>query len=393
MRRSVDVCAAVISDLTYDARVWKQVRSLVADGRSVKLIGCAYELPQTRRRVQDGAAVVEVSLGSRSGNISLPGRLRTLLGVWLEIVRTPARVYHAHNVHVAPAAWLASRIRRAGLVYDGHELYGGGFDEDMSGSAPPPGTIERLGARLAFAVERFVVRRASFVITTNESRARILHERHGRAEVTVLQNVPALVDEVTPLDPGFEPGRRTILYQGGIYASGRAFRETIFALPLLEDVDFAILGFGREHDLDLIRRWAGEAGVADRVRLLPPRPFDELVRTASAATIGIVPIRARTPNSLYGDTNKLFEYLMAGLPVVASEIPEVARVVGSGDPPVGELFDPSSSESIAKAIRTVLDDRYGERRQEARRLALSRYNWSVEERALLAIYGRLLCET
>jgi glycosyltransferase involved in cell wall biosynthesis len=58
---------------------------------------------------------------------------------------------------------------------------------------------------------------------------------------------------------------------------------------------------------------------------------------------------------------------------------------------VGELFDPYSPESIARAVRTVIDDpRYAERRAQARHLAVRRFNWGVEERKLTALYDRLL---
>ena len=69
-----DVCAVVISDLTYDARVWKQVRSLREAGLTVRLIGCAYEIDRTRRSSRDGVDVVEVPLGLRAGEISRTAR-------------------------------------------------------------------------------------------------------------------------------------------------------------------------------------------------------------------------------------------------------------------------------------------------------------------------------
>ena len=76
---------------------------------------------------------------------------------------------------------------------------------------------------------------------------------------------------------------------------------------------------------------------------------------------------------------------------MASGLPEIRRVVESGDPHVGELFDPRSPESIAQAIRAVVDDpRYPERRAQARKLALERFNWTIEERKLLALYQRLI---
>lgn len=377
MSKRYDVCAAVVSDLAYDARVWKEVGSLAAAGHRVKLIGCAYELPRPRRRRSEEIDVFEVPLGSRAGRPSVAGRFLTLLRVWRELLTTSARVYHAHNIHTVPAAWAASRLRRARLVYDAHELRG------ESGRAS-------LLERILYAVERFAVRRSDVLITTNPSRADTLQNRYGTERATVLANVPRRVDELVPLDPGFPTGLPVVLYQGGIYLGSRAFRETIAAIADL-DVHLVLIGFGRHEDLDRIRGWAVENGVSNRVHLLPPRPFAELVRTAAAASVGIVPVRGITPSDFLGDTNKLFEYLMAGLPVAASDLPEIRAVVAQGDPPVGELFDPRSPRSIADAIGRVLDDDavYRRRREEARRLALERFNWEREEPKLLALYDKM----
>ena len=375
-----DVCAAVVSDLTFDARVWREVRSLAAAGYRIRLLGCCYD--ETRRNVprEDGVEVFQVALGSRSGNVSLLARAWTLLRLWLEIFKTPARVYHAHNIHVGPPLWLLARIRRAAVVYDAHELFG-----ERDGLSPR----HLLRAFVERRIERFLVRHSDRVITTNPSRAEVLRERHGREEIEVLQNVPWTVNELAPRDPGYPSGATILLYQGGIYAEGRGFRQTIEALTTLDDVHLVVIGFGREADLARLDQWAAEANVTHRVHVLPPRPFAELVQTAAAASIGLVPITPTGLNEYLGDTNKLFEYLMAGLPVVASDLPEIRRVVMSGQPPPGELFDPESSSSISDAVRRVLSDRYEQRRREARRMALSNFNWEIEQRRLLALYRTL----
>lgn len=383
MSQGYDICAAVVSHLPYDARVWKEARSLSGAGYRVKLIGCSHLAARTQRRREGGVDVVEVPLPRGGGRLAPPRRARTLARLWREILLTEARAYHAHNVHVGPAALAAARRRAAAVVYDAHEIYG------LTGAGAS--RRERAAAGAKRPLERAMVRRADAAIATNPSRAELLAGAYGREEVTVLANVPAREDEVAPLDPGFPDGRRVLLYQGGIYAR-RAFRSTLRALPLLDGVDFAILGFGRDGDLALIRRWAAEEGVLDRVHLLPPRPFEELAATAAAADVGIVPLRPLNLNQVLGDTNKLHEYLMGGLPVVASDLPEIRRVVERGDPPVGELFDPDSPQSIAAAVRAVLDDRerYEARRREARRLALEELNWEAEAPKLLAIYAGLL---
>ena len=183
------------------------------------------------------------------------------------------------------------------------------------------------------------------VITTNQSRATVLAQRHKRADIEVLRNVPPLVPVITPLDPGYPPQVPVLLYQGGVYPKARAFRETIGALRELLPFRCAIVDFGQERDLALVRESAAQEGVSDRVHLLGVRPFDQLVHTAAAATCGLVPIKPNNSmNHILGDTNKLHEYLMAGLPVVGSNLPEIARVCCEGSPQVGEVFDPRIGE-------------------------------------------------
>ncbi len=381
--RNYDVCAAVVSHLPFDARVWKEARTLAAAGYRVLLVGGRYDVERSEWRREGLVDVIEIRFGPRDQPLSRRQRLRTLLGIWTAVLRTRARVYHAHNIHTGPVAWLASRIHKAKLVYDAHELYG-----EIGETAPLEGRLPALGSLL---VERFMVRHADAVVTTNESRATVLQERHGVEDIEVVGNVSKIVEEVVPLNPGYPPDRNILLYQGGIYAESRAFLETVQALRLLDDTDLVVIGFGRPRDIELVQEWAEAAGVGERVHFLGPRGFDELVGTAAAATVGLVPIKPTNLNHFLGDTNKLFEYLMAGLPVVASDLPEIRRVVTSGDPPVGELFEPNSPESIASAVRRIVDDPaiYAERRVQARMLATERFHWGIEGDRLLRCYATL----
>jgi glycosyltransferase involved in cell wall biosynthesis len=383
-RRKYDVCASVISDLQFDARVWKEARSLAGAGRSVSLCGPVFDIERAaRRRDMSGLDVHEFPFGNRRGGKSYPRRISAVLRVWASVLRTDARVYHAHDIHVAPPAWVASRLRGARLVYDAHELW-------TEPEAPGPrARIASLGQSL---LERLMVTTSDAVFTTNDSRAQTLTQRYGRTDVTVLANVPSLTAELDASAAERTNGKRTVLYMGRIMARSRAFFETIQALRHLDDnVELAVIGFGWESQRDQIREWARDLGVVRRVHLLAPMPFDQLAHAASAAHVGLVPIYGETLSDRLGDTNKLHEYLMGGVPVVASDLPEIRRVVTMGEPQVGELFDPRSPESIARAVAKVIDDpHYEDRRKEARRLAEEYFNWTVEERKLLDVYARML---
>ena len=374
-------CMAVVSHLPYDARVWKEAETIAAAGIPVHLIGMRYGVRRAMRTESSLVTAMELPFGSREGIGTPVSRLQrgaAVIRLWLEVLRAPATVYHCHNIHPAPAVLLAAGLRRARIVYDAHELYG---------HVPPGATLrQRAGGRLKRLLERAIARRAHAVVTTNPSRATVLERRHGIEGVIVVRNVPAALS-ASPRDLGVPAHRRVLLYQGGIYARARAFEATIAALRELPEFDFVVIGFGRDDDLALLRRWAADAGVGDRVHLRPPLAFDELIGTAAAATVGLVPLRAISTNSLLGDTNKLFEYLMGGLPVVGSDFPEVRRVLHEGDPPVGEVFDPEQPSSIAAAVHAVVGERYEERRREARRLALEQHNWELEQDRLLRAYG------
>ena len=377
----VDVCSVVVSDLRYDARVWKQARALAAAGYGVSLLGFTYEIDGRRERVEGSIRISELPFGSRT-KVSRLGRVRSLLALWVATVRTNARVYHCHNVHPAPAVWLASRLRGSKFVYDAHELYG---DADDPSSIP-----QRIAAAVTFRVERFMIRRSAAVVTTNEARAQVLRERHGREAIVVLPNVPPRIERIEPIDPGFPKGVKVLLYQGGIYPQ-YGIAEAIEAVTLLAGVDLVILGFGREAELERLRGIAADHGVADRVHFLGPRPFGELARTAASADVGLVPIKPLNINLRLGDTNKIHDYLMGGLPVVASDLPEIRRVAGSGHPPVGELFEPESPASLAAAVERMFadDEVYAARRLEARRLALEEYSWESVSPRLIGIYERI----
>lgn len=381
--RALDICAAVISDLRFDARVWRETTTLAEAGFSVLLAGCAVDTLATRRRLADkGFLIVEVPLERGAiGLHKVVGRVRTAIRVWRVVISTKARAYHAHNIHTFPACWIAARARRARVVYEAHELYG-----EVDG----PGLAYWVLGRASLFLERLAVRKADVVITTNDSRADVLRRRHGIDEVTILPNVPAIADDQLP-SLVRAPANPLMLYQGGIYARIRGFREAIDAVASIPNLGFDIVGFGTPEDIGLVRQWIADAGVQDRVRVLPPRPFDRLIGDAARATVGLVPVKPVNLGTYLGDTNKLFEYLAAGIPVVASDLPEIRKVVTLGNPPVGELYDPQSAGSLTEAIRRVLEDgRLDNRRAEAARIARGRFLWRHYESRLTKVYRDLL---
>jgi glycosyltransferase involved in cell wall biosynthesis len=184
------------------------------------------------------------------------------------------------------------------------------------------------------------------------------------------------------------PGdQKLLIYVGGI-TFNRGLEELILSLDELPDCYLVCMGYGNEqfkqHLLDL----ALKTGVEDRFSFFGPVPTDEVIHFAAGADLGVAPIANACVSYYYCSPNKLFEYMNAGLPVIASNFPELEKVVlGHG---IGLTFDPSSPPAIARAARQILDD--PGLANEMRRNALSasgKYNWENEALKLVGIYNGL----
>ena len=117
--------------------------------------------------------------------------------------------------------------------------------------------------------------------------------------------------------------------------------------------------------------------------------YDELVPYTASADIGILLYRNDCRNNYYCAPNKLFEYMMMGLPVIAANYPGLLPLVEGED--VGLCVDPESPKAIAGAVNRLAGD--PDRRERMRRnglqLTRDRYNWEIESTPLLELYGSL----
>lgn len=372
---------AVVSDLSSDARVRREASTLAASGHRVRVVGFDYQTRRATTRVIDGVHYRVLPFPPRGS-----ARPRRLLGAVVFVARASTAVvtaradaYHTHNLHLAVPCALAATLRRGRLVYDAHELV-------------VPMVRRRLRG-LAIRYERAIWRRADAVVTTNDSRAKFLTRLHGGPRPVVVGNYPSQPLAIEPADLrgqlGISDDHRILLYQGGLYVADRCFDVVATALRDLPDWEWVIVGFGSRHSTELLRDAARSAGVADRVHLLPKVPLERLLDLTAGADLGVIPLRRVHLNNYLGDTNKLFEYLMAGIPAVGSDFPEIRRaLLDNPEGPVGAVFDPTDPVSITGAIKELADG-LSELKQRAWRVARRHYAWTQQGRKLVELYAAL----
>jgi glycosyltransferase involved in cell wall biosynthesis len=142
--------------------------------------------------------------------------------------------------------------------------------------------------------------------------------------------------------------RLLVLYQG-LIREGRGLPALIEAVRTIDAVRLVLVGEG---DFKAeVQRLADPLG--SRIAIHPFVPPDDLPPLTACADLGACLIEPRTESLRLSLPNKLFEYLSAGVPVLASPLPEIRRVVERFD--IGPLASPTESHSIAVALHLALD--------------------------------------
>jgi glycogen(starch) synthase len=277
-----------------------------------------------------------------------------------------ADVVHANDFATLPAGYLLAREHGSRLVYDAHELYA-----EFEADAP------RIATALASRIEGVLARRADAVVTVSDALAAELERRFRLADRPhVVLNAPELVTTA--------PGARTdgplrAIYQGA-FGPGRTLDDLVAAARRAPSVAFT-LRVPRTPREELRRALTRHA--VTNVDAAEPVEPDAVVAALAGFDVGILVDRPLTRNAELGVPNKLFEYLMAGLAVVAPRLEGFASVVdGTG---VGVTVPPGRPEAVGEELERLARDRatvqaMGER---ARELAHTRFNAERQANALV----------
>ena len=298
----------------------------------------------------------------------------------LRIVRQEqADFYHAHDLNTLPIAWYAKRRLGGKLIYDSHELY-----TETTG-------LSALERWLWRKIEKLLVRDSDLVLTINDSIAQELKRRYKVPKAHVIMNC-AETDgvmhrgdlirralELPPEDP-------IILYQGG-FSPHRGLENLIEAMRYISCGCLVLMGWGKLED-ELRFRARVRSLLGYKVFFLPPVPQDQLLLWTASADLGVIPYQADSLNNYYTLPNKLFEYIVVGLPVAASNLPELRRVVEEYG--LGCTFNPDDPADIARVVEYILSepDRYAFFKCNAQKAAKI-FNWHEEGGKLLSLYKQL----
>jgi glycosyltransferase involved in cell wall biosynthesis len=361
----------------FDVRIFqKQARSLSSAGYEVTLVGIA----DFQERLVDGVRVLGLPQPSSRW-------LRPLN--WWRVLRMGLRerggLYHFHDPELLMVGGLLKLLTGKPVIYDVHENY----PEDILTKEWIPGPLRRVVSLAFRAFEDGAARWMDGIVVVNDH----LAERFaGKSQVATVRNYSRFDSSGGEERRGEARAQHTpyFVYAGRI-SDDRGLYECAQALARLEERDVELLCAGRighvaeEGFRELLEGQRPES----RFKYLGLLPYEAIPALLRDAVAGLLCFRP-TPNNVLGTPNKLFEYMGAGLPVIATDFPFIREVVTDAD--CGLLVPPEDVEEIAGAMERLLRDRDQAARwgRNGLRAVEERYNWQREEEKLLSLYADLL---
>jgi glycosyltransferase involved in cell wall biosynthesis len=365
---------SVINDLATDQRVDKVCTSLKGMGYEVELVG--------RRQRSSTPLATRSYHTSRMFLLFEKGPLFYgffQLRLFFFLLLRRADVLIANDLDTLLPNYLISRLRGIPLVYDTHEL----FCEVPELQQNP--AKRRIWKRL----EQFIFPKLNDVFTVNDSIAGIYAAEYGK-KLHVLRNVPRKAKGLPASSRsqlGLPEGKKLILMQGAGINIQRGAEEAVEAMAFVPNAILLILGNGDV--IPALKETVRIQNLGDKVLFLPRMPFQDLRKYTLLADIGLSLDKDTNLNYRYSLPNKIFDYIHAGVPVLASDLPEVKKIIeGYG---VGRISKGHEPKQLAALLNEMLSDTTQMKVwKENTKLAAEKLCWEEEEQVLRSVYAKFM---
>jgi glycosyltransferase involved in cell wall biosynthesis len=356
------VCVSIINDLVTDHRVYKTCLCLQEMGYNVKLIG--RKLPNSLPIPTNWTHETQ-----RMKLLFKTGPAFYFFFTWrlfFKLLFTKNDVLFANDLDTLLPNYLVSKLKNIPLIYDSHEVF-----------CEVPELLETpLKKRIWEKLESRLVPKLKYCITVNQS---IKHyfEKKYKVPFVVVRNIPLTPDGFNlkskqelqlPLD------KKIIILQGAGLNINRGVEELIEAMKHLDNVYLLIIGSGDIwHNLpELISQF----NVSEKVRLVQKIPKHQLMAYTQASDLGISIDKATNLNYQWSLPNKIFDYIHAELPIVASKLTEIETIISTYN--IGAFIESHEPKHIASVIELALNSSDYSLWKQHLKLAKMELKWEFE---------------
>ena len=288
---------------------------------------------------------------------------------------------YANDLDTLLSNFMVSRLSASKLIYDSHELF-----------TEAPELIHRKRTQsIWLAIERFIFPRLQHIVTVNDSIAEAYQNRYQK-KLLVIRNIPTKfqLDQLPTKDQlGIPLDRFLLIMQGAGLNVERGIEEVVLAVKELDDVALMLVGDGDV--MPLIKNIIQEHHLEQKVFIYGRRPYHEMMEYTSHADLGITMDKPLSKNYEFSLPNKLFDYMHAGVPILASNLVEISRVIHQYQ--IGTIVEEVDVQLIAQAISELKANPEKLKIQKTACLQAAQIeNWEMEKGKLRSFIDNVLID-
>lgn len=328
------ICIAFLGNAFNDSRITNLTNSLKEDGCKVSVISFDWFIKK-QNIISDEIKVFKLN----KGRFSVFFYIHFAFILVRELIKSKADIYFAEDFYTLPFVTVIAKLKNGKVYYNSRELYAfiGGLR-----NRPFIQSIIRL-------IEKYFIKKVDLVLTTGEMDSKFLEDYYKIKNTLVIRNIPLYQKPENIFDFRKKyniPKDSLILLYQGVLLEGRGIPIIIKSLRKLHDTYFILLGEGEQKNNFI--KLAEQLNVNERVIFAGVYEQNELINYTAGADIGLAIIENISISYYHALPNKLFEYIMASLPVIVSNLPQMKNIVETYK--VGEVVDIDKGESIVPVI-------------------------------------------
>lgn len=357
---------SVINDLVNDNRVNKTCLALMECGYEVLLIG--RKLPNSRPLPQWPYKAKRMALFFTKG---VAFYLFFNLRLFFRLLITKTHLLYANDLDTLLPNFLISRLKNVPLIYDSHELF----------CEVPELQNSPVKKKIWLWLERTLVPRVKTCITINSSIAAIFKKNYNTKFHVVrnIANPPENFKPKTRKELGLPEDKKIILLQGAGINVDRGAEELIEAMERVEGAVLLIIGGGDVWEI--LARKIKYKNLEAKVKMMDKMVKNELMHYTFNSDLGLSIDKNTNLNYYYSLPNKIFDYMQAGVPILASRLPEIEKVIDQYH--IGDYINDHNPQSIADKLNQLLNSNKLLEYKKNTILAACELNWKNEKQALL----------
>lgn len=368
-----DITAIAFSKASTDARLLNIINTLKDSGKRILVIALDDEIFEEYAK---SCGIEFIGIVSNKKQ-RLMKRWNDFLKQGKSLTRgAESKIILASDLYALP---LAARLKKQSggkLFYDSREIYSA------------LGSLSQFPTKQKFqnAIEKFYVASVDEMIVSGDLDAEYLSKyfAHSLPYHTIMNLPPSVKVERTNFlrkDLALSPETRIVLYQGALL-EGRGIEQLIDSIQLIENAVLCIIGTGPKEQV--FRNKVYNLGLEKKIMFFGEVPYSELPQITASADIGTALFQSISLSYQLALPNKLFEYFMAGLPVIASDLPAMRKIYKEFN--FGSLVpNDVSAEKLAEEITTLLEKK--SQYSEVLKSASEKYNYNSQIKKILSIFG------